>query len=422
MIKKELLRFFRFSIIMMIIASISYADKIHLKNGSVIRGEIISFNDTSVTIMNPASGIMEISREKIIKIEPPLEEKEIKKERLEAEIQRQEERYYVDFREKEKKLISIYLGGGLNIINGGDLNGVIQDYKQLIEDLNDYYTTDYTADLKEFKWIQNYKGEVLLNLSRSFSIGLGVEYLTKKNKGTITFSDEYSGTVNKSFYYYNYSLTDNHSEEPEYELIAIPVTFNIYYFIPITKRAEFFITGGIGYYFGKLKYNMPYISDQEYTEDQYLNDGTYLDTWIRNYSYTGTESYEVKCNEVGFHGGLGFEYKIFSNISLVAEGNYRYVKFKDWNGSWSDNWNWDRTWGWSDTGYSEDSGSETDSIDSGKIWYYEEEYSDLGKQYRYMQLYEEEPIPDPEEGISNIRQAKINLNGFSFRIGIKISF
>lgn len=56
---------------MMIIAGVSYADKIHLKNGSVIRGEIISFNDTSVTIMNPTSGIRKISREKIIKIEPP---------------------------------------------------------------------------------------------------------------------------------------------------------------------------------------------------------------------------------------------------------------------------------------------------------------------------------------------------------------
>jgi len=384
------------------------------------RGKIISFNDTSVTIMNPASGIMEISREKIIKIEPPLEEKEIKKERLEAEIQRQEERYYVDFRKKEKKLISIYLGGGLNIINGGDLNGVIQDYKQLIEDLNDYYTTDYTTDLKEFKWIQNYKGEVFLSLSRSFSISLGVEYLTKKNKGTTTFSDEYSGTVNESFYYYNYSLTDNYSEEHEYKLVAIPITFNIYYFLPISEKAKFFITGGIGYYFGKLKYNMPYISDYEYTEDHYLNDGTHLDTLISNYSEDGTESYEVKCNEVGFHGGLGFEYKIFSNISLSAEGIYRYVEFNDWNGSWSDNWNWNLTEGWEREGYDESSGSESKSINSGKMWYYEEEYSDLEEQYRYIQLYETKPAL--KEGISNIRQAKINLNGFSFRIGIKISF
>ena len=274
--------------------------------------------------------------------------------------------------------------------------------------------------MKEFKWIQNYKGEVFLSLSRSFSISLGVEYLTKKNKGTTTFSDEYSGTVNESFYYYNYSLTDNYSEEPEYKLVAIPITFNIYYFLPISEKAKFFITGGIGYYFGKLKYNMPYISDYEYTEDHYLNDGTHLDTLISNYSEDGTESYEVKCNEVGFHGGLGFEYKIFSNISLSAEGIYRYVEFNDWNGSWSDNWNWNLTEGWEREGYDESSGSESKSINSGKMWYYEEEYSDLEEQYRYIQLYETKPAL--KEGISNIRQAKINLNGFSFRIGIKISF
>ena len=427
--KKVLLTAFLFFTVMLIAAGVSYAAKIHLKNGSVIGCKIIAFDDTSVTVINQALDIRKISRERIIKIEPPLEKSEVLKEKTKAEIPKQEEQYYVDFAEREKKLLSFYFSGGLNYINGGDLNGVIKDYKQLIHDYNEYYSTEYSVPWKELKWVPNFKGEVLVNLSRSFSVSLGIEYLTKKSKGDNTFNDSFSGTTYETAFYYNYSLSDSYLEDPEYELTAIPVTFNIYYFKPINNKTEIFITAGVGYYFGKLKYNMPYQSDTEYQEDYYANDGTFMYSWTDDYSYSGTEVYEVKCNEIGFHGSVGADYKLisilsadkkpFSTISLVAECSYRYVIFKDWNGNWSDNWSWNETWGWSDIGLSEDSGSVSDSW-SGKIWYYEYEDPDLEKQYKRMSLYKEQP--ESGQGISNIRQAKINLNGFSFRIGIKISF
>jgi len=420
LIKNVYLRSLLLAIIMMIIASVSYADEIHLKNRRVITGEIISFDDTFVITRESVSGLMRTSKGMSINSTALLLEKRFKKERIEAKLQKQIQQYTVDFIEEEKKLISIHLGGGLNNINGGDLNSMITDYKQWIEDYNEYYITDYSVNWKELKWIQNFRGEVLLNLSSSFSIGLGTEYLTKKSRGTNTFNNVFNGTIYESTYYYDYSLIYNYTGEPEYRLTAIPVTLNAYFFMPINNRLKVFIVGGIGYYFGQLKYNNPYQSDSEYNEDHYANDGTYLYSWLDDYSYDGTETYQAKCNKIGLHGGVGVDFKLFSNISLVAEANYRHVSFKDWKGSWSDNWSWNEEWGWSDLTLNEDSGSVNESISNGKIWAYEYEDSDMGKQYLRLLFNEGEPTPQP--GMLNIRQAKINLNGFSLRLGVKISF
>ncbi len=440
--KKELLKVFLLSFIMLNIISLSFAAKIHLKNGSIIGGEIISFDSTSVTIKEPVLGTMKVSKDKIININPLLAKKAARKGIFEPEIPKpkvQESakravlpqfsktkraiqepilpRFLSDRR--EKKRISLYLSGGISDIDGGDLNGVIRDYNQLVNDWNDYHLTDYSADWKEFERIQNWKGELIINLSPSFSFGLGVEYLdTKRQKGTITLNDADSGTADLGSYYYNYSEKDDYSFEPEQQLIVIPITFNLYYFIPIFNIAEFFLKGGVSYNISKLKYNEPYQSDYEYRADYYASDDTFWYTYIDNYLENGTYSYEVNCKDTGFHAGAGFDIKLFSFISLVFEGTYRYINLKDWTGNGSDNYSWDRQRGRSDLGYSPESGNISEAWE-GRIWYYELYYPAIDKQCGFISLHEEEP---ELEFIKNIRAAKINLNGYSLRAGIKINF
>jgi len=144
--KKGVLRLFLFPFILIFIVSFSFADKIHLKNGYTISGEIISYDENSVTIRAPIFGVMKIERYKITKIEPPLEEsteeKEPEKEIIEPETPEPEVQepsipavipqesktksavqkpIIADFMgaRREKKRISLYLSGGLTDINGG---------------------------------------------------------------------------------------------------------------------------------------------------------------------------------------------------------------------------------------------------------------------------------------------------------------
>ncbi|NQT81069.1 MAG: hypothetical protein HQ555_11850 [Candidatus Aminicenantes bacterium] len=424
--KKILLKFFFLFIAVMIITGVSIAAKIHLKNGVIIQGEIIDFDDTSVNIKDPLVGMVKISRGRIKKIEPPLEIK-AKKKKARAEISGQEDPYDMDYPagEWKKKSISIYLGGGLLNINGSDLNGMIGDWNEAYEDYDDYFPiADFSADWAEIKRLQNYKGEILFNLNPSWSIGFGIEYLTheflaRDNIRELTYSFDESGTEYETGYYYDWLIEADDLWEPEYTLAAIPLTFNVYFYIPSKGTSELFITAGIGYYFGKLKYNETYEYVEGYQEDYYGDDDTYWYSWIEDYSYEGTYSYEAKCQTIGFHGGIGINFRLTSNIFLVVEGNYRYVNFKNWEGNGSDNWSWDWEYGWSDLGFTNESEDVTEEWE-GKIWYWEYDDPDTLKQYKRISLLEEKPEADVE--IKNVRPAEINLNGFSLRVGIKISF
>ncbi len=445
--KKELLRLFLYPLVLIFIVNFSFAAKIHLKNGYTITGEIISSDDTSVTIRIPVLGIMTIAKYKITKIEPPLEtspeEKELTNEIIEPEtpapktqepareavipqqsktkiaIQKPTIADFMGTR-RDKKRVSLYLSGGLTDINGGDLNGVIRDYKQLINDWNTDYLTNYTIDWNESKRITNWKGELLINISSSFSFGLGVEYLNSKiQRGNITLNDADSGTTNLGGSYYNYTETDNYLFAPQHELTIIPITFNLYYFLPIGNIAEVYVKAGVSYNMGRLKYNETYQSDYQYEADYYGSDDSFWYTYVNNSTEDGTYSYDVKCNESGLQAGLGLDIKPFSFITIVVEGTYRRVHFKNWIGSGNDNSDWDEQWGRSDIGYNTDSGNESDSW-SGTIWYYEFYDSDLDKQYGFLSLHEE--APEADELLKDPRVGNINIDGFSLRAGIRISF
>ena len=408
--KKEFLKNCLFSILMMTIVSLStaYAATIRLKNGTIIGGERIFFDDASITMKEPVLGIAR-------KISLPSFSNK-------AFLKTSQPEFLSEWKEKGRK--SLYISGGASYINGGDLNGMIRGYSDFIRDLNDHYQTDYSIDWKEFKWIQNLKAEVLLNLSNSFSLGLGVEYLARTQKGTMTLNDAYSGTFDEDLYYYNYSLEDNLSSWPQPKLIVIPVTCDLYFFIPAGKKAEVFLKAGVGYYFGKLKYNEASMRDYKYQADYYGSDDTFWYRWIDNRSDNDTCAYEAKCKELGYQAGIGVDFKLSSLFSLVVEANYRYVNFKDWSGNGSESLSWTEESGRSDLGINTESGNDYDSW-GGKIWYYELYVPDLNKQYKQIFLHEEaykegEWIQGAE--IKKVRQAEINLNGFSLKAGIKITF
>jgi hypothetical protein len=405
-LKKEVLKICLFSILMMIFVSLctAYAATIRLKNGTIIGGERIFFDDASLIIKEPVPGIAR-------KISLPSFSNK-------AFLKTSQPEFISEW--KEKGRISFYIGGGASYINGGDLNGMIKGYNEFIRDWNDYYQTDYSIDWKEFGWIQNLKAEVLLNLSNSFSLGLGVEYLAKTQKGSMTLNDADSGTFNDTSYYYNYSLEDNYSSLPQPKLIVIPVTCDLYFFIPAGKKAEVFLKAGVGYYWSTLKYNEASVRDYKYQADYYdKEDDTFLYSWIDNYSDNDTRTYEAKCKELGYQAGIGLDIKLSSLFSLVVEGNYRYINLKDWSGNGSESLSWTEESGRSDLGTNTTGANESDSW-GGKIWYYELYDSGLNKQYKRIFLHEE--APEANEWIKNVRQAEINLNGFSLRAGIKITF
>ena len=293
---------------------------------------------------------------------------------------------------------SLKLVGGVSSMDGGDLNEAIKDYNRLYAD---YDALGFPAsfDLDELRWVPNFKGELIISLSSNFAIGIGTEYLSKTNKGTGQIN--YSEVTDYPDETYSYEF-DN-KDDFSVSIKATPILLNFYYFFPTRGKITAFIYAGVAYYFASFEQSDVYDYD---LEDAY--ESPIWADWISTYSYSGTWKENAKDDSFGFQGGLGFEFDFTSRIALVAEISGRIANFKNWSGDRSDDWRieaswWDEIWG---TDSYSDSGRD---VETGKLW------ADTFTNYITDKSYKTIGIDTDGD-----REAKINLNGFQFRIGIRI--
>ncbi len=331
--KKVCMKLCLFSITVMLLVSLSSAAQIHLKNGIVLRGEIVYSDENSVIFNEQDMGMLKLSNEKILKI---VEGEEVKKEKTYSAPLKLQEDYFDEYaRElRGKGPISFSFSGGLSNIDGGDLNEVIREFTDIFENLSSQFPdANISFDWDEIKWITNYKSELLLNFTPFMSIGFGAEYLTKTNLGTMSFNydDSWVGNDPLSAYQDVYEEVD-FSANTEHKLTIIPLTASLHLFVPMGNTADFFITGGVGYYLGKLEFTSDIQQTEYYTEDYYDSPRIFLFQWQYDASDDNEITYEAKCNTIGYHGGAGLDIKFSPNMSLFIQGNYRNVNLDEWEG------------------------------------------------------------------------------------------
>ncbi|MHB8056250.1 MAG: LSm family protein [Candidatus Aminicenantales bacterium] len=399
--------------------------KITLENGRVIEGEIVSVTEKTLSIRDASLGVIAIARENIIKIEPPLDEAKDAGE-TSPPAAPATPRYVTPPSAPQNNGIKLgfSLSGGLGMINGGDYNSYIRDWNAYCADYNDYYGGDYySIDWKEAKSMMDFKGEILARFGKNFGIGLGVEFLRKANPGNIALDFEESTRYTYASYYIDFSDYENATWVYDQTLSVIPITLNLYYYIPLARLGEFYVNVGPGYYMGTLKSNLDYSDRWGYYNEYHWNDG---DLWPPHYKsdsqQTETDMIDATCNTIGFHFGAGFNYNISDNIALFGEAFYRLANFKNWTGTAGYDYNYQRDYGWwTGSAWSTHyiSTSSSDDTWQGDLWYYEFHNSTFDADYSELGLYEDRP--DSSSG-SNIRKGEININGFAFRVGIKFFF
>lgn len=318
---------------------------------------------------------------------------------------------------EKKSFVSLYLGGGLSNVDGGDLNRDIRDSNARYEALNEIgYEWINAMHWKEIKWMPHLKGEIIFSLFKNFGVGLGFEQSTKTNPRTSSISWFYYGGRTGGR---QETTVGTVSIQGEHELTVQPVTLNLYYFIPAGRVAEFYLAGGVGYYMASLKFNGLSRSNSLIIWDLYSM-GDFTDSIRYKFPEDLKDEYEAKSKAFGFQGGLGLDYRLSRAISLVVEGNYRIVNFKNWEGDRSYTENITEIAEQLSRDYSfETSRTESDAF-AGKLWFYEYYQKSVGEWYGTIDLLEEEPEENPDR--RNIREAEINFSGFVFRIGFKIRF
>ena len=249
----------------------------------------------------------------------------------------------------------------MNYLAVGDPNAYLKGLSDFLKDQASLEGSE--GDFKKIHIGLDLEGDAVVYLTPRFGISFGSGYiLGKKGKD-----------VNKI-------IIGGQTFTDELKVSAIPVKLGVYYSLPLSSHARFFLNGGVGYYFAKWS-------------EAYRNE------WSGNW---WTTDQKARASGIGFHGGVGFELNLASNIAFVLEGQGRYAKIGGFKGDEENKI------------YS----PPMESSEKGKIYYFEW-FPWTDNWYPMIDLSDEEPSGDR---IRNVREAKVDFSGFTFRAGIKINF
>jgi hypothetical protein len=307
--------------------------------------------------------------------------------------------------------IGLKFNGGIGFLldGGGDLEKTRQgivDYHYDLGGMRGY--TGY-SDWGKKPTLAAFDGDLVFQFGKTFGIGIGSGYLWYRSQGS------YGDTIAIAQAAGADTITVNASTSSirNYKLTAIPIKLSLFAAFPM-GRWNLYGRAGAGYYFGHLTSEMS--SDVAMTEQ--LLSPTQPD--VRG-DITGRieVAEDSKVNAVGFHGGLGLEYRLAPAIALGIECFGRIVDFSGWSGTRSQSTEarirlWREGVGW----YSDQTTTTTESV-AGRLYYAEYRDANLNKYYGDMGIQETKPFG---LDIQNSREAKINLNAVGLVFSIRFYF
>lgn len=312
----------------------------------------------------------------------------------------------------KKIRISLKFSGNYGyLFNGaGDLNKNREGLEAAMSDMGKSELYSSTFDWKRLSMLPDWKVDLIINITPKIGIGIGSGFITASNKGKYSLSRSYS----LSWEDWTDTGEGKLNVDEDYKITAIPLNLDVYFFQPIGKSDKFTFFGhaGFGYYFGKLTHVRK--------EDGSDKDEEFFDNELMHKvesDYNNTRNEEMKCNSLGFHGGLGLEMKISSVISLGAALFGTYVNFKDWEGDASSSWKSTGKYGDPSGGWHEWSRSGEDEDEYGQLWSHYYRSEDQNKDYVTMMFEKEKPTR-----FKNVRKSSINLNRVGLSFSVKFYF
>ena len=260
--------------------------------------------------------------------------------------------------------ISLKLTGGMTYFFDND-------YTKGIQGLYDYYLDSYgsvTGKIKTLRLGLSVGGEVAVSLGGNLAVGFGAAYLRCSRESEFGYQLPY--------------FSSRDSLKPDIRMI--PLTVNIHYYVPAGSRlkADWFV--GAGYYMIKFDHGWTVATDF--------------------FSYHTEQTFSTHKANLGFQGGLGLEFEVFSQIALVFQASGRFIKFSDLKGDLKEK-------------ISTSNAIWENETSNAYFWFYGR--SEGGAAYAQVSFAETKPS---ETEYSAIRKGILDLSGIAAGIGLKISF
>jgi len=168
-------------------------------------------------------------------------------------------------------------------------------------------------------------------------------------------------------------------EELDSSAQAIPLRLGVSHFFPATKKMQAFISGGVGYYFAKVR-------DEIYIVE---NEGT---AWRQT-------NQEAPAGGFGLHAGAGLEIRLGNRLAVVVEAGGRMARIDDFSGDLERSF-----------------GSGATEKRSGAMYFYGADKGG-GRIVRTVEIWSEQPTGADQ---SDIRPFELDLTAIALRAGIRI--
>ena len=267
--------------------------------------------------------------------------------------------------------IDLRVHGGYSRLAAGDVNtgsGGLFEFYKLFAEYGDY---TYEGGYEPLHGGADAGADVIFLLSRRFGVGIGVGFLKSAGDADMTLIPPDSETM----------VFDGGSA-----LSAFPIRLGLYYSLPLVGKLSLTANAGGAFYAGL-----------RFKDRFHVEAGSVFSTQ----EITATRTSLSK--NLGFQGGLGFEYEVSPKMGVFVEAQGRYARFENFGSA-------------SIYLASAEGGSDTRE---GKIYLRTQTLAtDPLIVINMYQVESTPPTPDPPDLV--IREPKFDLSGFCLQMGIRI--
>ncbi len=283
-----------------------------------------------------------------------------------------------------KPTFSLVIKEGWGSIGVGDLTDAFSMLDSYFQTMSDTYSGSYASQFHEPAGRYG-NVEVELRWGRGpFSLGLALAAPAR----TSGYADMFlTGTSTSG------TVTMSEIWEPEIRMDR-PILLTLYYAQPIVGRIKVVAGAGLGFYRTELRLRQ-----------------------IRDYDYGGgglAENDDINASGYCFgpHFGLGLEFAVVKNVSLVLDGHWRIAKIRTFKGTDTRSMTLFGPLG-SSTTYS--------GASEGTLIYYYAASDEVGE-YDHEVMCLDSAYPEGSIApFSSAYKVSLGLSGFSFKVGLKIN-
>lgn len=230
---------------------------------------------------------------------------------------------YAQERAHRGPAVSMKLAAGIGHLKVGDLNSHIRSFDEYMSGRLVYYSGGKMEGIG--RTVPDLEGEIRLDLNSRFSLALGFGYLSGSNKSVFQTAGVFPlFLANGSMSLSEFVL------EPR--IRAFPLKLGLTYSLPIASRVELIMNGGMGVYISEASlvkvHEIHSLAEPTIPEEPVISN-----------------RYDVQGNGLGFHGGVGLEYRLARGLWLALDCQGRYAKVGKLSGT-RVHWNsWNQTQG-----------------------------------------------------------------------------